>query len=186
MDTFNPAPSHAAQSQSNNEADASPSYPKLLPPLFSIGGKCAEPLVIVAELQAHLRILGAFASLHQNVLDAARDKGEDQDAAWAVYLARAAYRFQIWALQPLAAVSDQLILPPLDILMVWHSYLLVRIAQQALCTGLKYPCRIQDLTMKTRFEAAIRSPRANRFPFMTSQRISTPFQCSHMLLQRSA
>lgn len=111
-----------------------PPYPTALPETFPIGNQKCVPVVDVSELHFHLRILGAFSTLRQNVRSAAERQKGDADAAWAVFLARAVHRFSSWVAQvrPLTAgtiPSDQL--PPLDVLMVWHSYLLVSPAMTA-------------------------------------------------------
>lgn len=74
-----------------------PPYPTSLPDTFPIGNKKTSPLVTVEELQAHLRILGAFDALRQQVNNAAGPDG------WAVFLARAVYRFQKWVSQSIVS-----------------------------------------------------------------------------------
>ena len=57
------APSHVEQLPSYSE------YPTELPTTFPIGEKNIQPLVNVTELQAHLRLLGAFERLNKNVVE---------------------------------------------------------------------------------------------------------------------
>lgn len=105
-----------------------PPYPTALPDTFPIGGKKYPPVVAVSELQFHLRILGAFATLRQNVTAEAGGQKEEADGAWAVFVARAVYRFYNWVIKVRPTTTGRIPdgqLPPLDVLMVWHSYLLV-------------------------------------------------------------
>lgn len=99
----------------------------LLPDSFLIGRSKTAPLLSVVELQHHLRILGAFSVLQGKIKAAGRSKSES-DAAWAVFLARAVYRFHKWAgfirITTQGTVPTDY-MPPLDVLMVWHSYMLV-------------------------------------------------------------
>jgi hypothetical protein len=113
-------------------AEASPTYseyPTELPASFPIGIHKVKPLVNVTELQAHLRLLGAIHKLKQNVQ--AQQEGisaTDRDLAWVVYVNRAVWRFSKWAAAPWVLSSSGLSeesIPPLDVVMVWHSYLLV-------------------------------------------------------------
>lgn len=101
-----------------------PPYPTSLPGKFPIGKQKTAPLVNVSDLENHLRLLGAFDLLQTTVRNA---NPADPDDAWVVYLARAVYRFEKWILANPNDRSGSDSLPPLDVLMVWHSYCLVRI-----------------------------------------------------------
>lgn len=126
---YTPAASTTAQLPAHGSLnhELPPAYPTSLPEEFPIGAVKAPPVVSVSELQDHLRLLGAFATLRKNV-EATADSKEDSDAAWAIYVARAVYRFHRWVsvMNPQAdgSLSDDGI-PPIDVLMVWHSYALV-------------------------------------------------------------
>jgi len=104
-------------------------YPTELPETFPIGRNNVHPLVNVTELQAHLRLLGAIYKLKQDVQ--AQNDGvaaTDSELAWVVYVNRAVRRFYKWTSSSWVPVSPRLseeIMPPLDVIMVWHSYLLV-------------------------------------------------------------
>jgi len=109
-----------------------PSYAEHLtqvPTTFPIGQKNVHPLVNITELQAHLRVLGAFDILKWKVQDQPRPEGMSKDDAWALFVNRAVHRFYAYlqALWPSDTVqgSSEATMPPLDVLMVWHSYLLV-------------------------------------------------------------
>jgi hypothetical protein len=55
------------------------------------------PVVTVAELQHHPRILGTFHQLRQNITTSAGSLNLDPNAGWAVFVNRAVYRFNLWA-----------------------------------------------------------------------------------------
>lgn len=101
-----------------------PAYPVFLPDQFPIGAFKVPSVVLVSELQCHLRILGAFSMLRKAVEGTA----EKKDEVWAIFIARAVYRFHQWA-SSIWPESDGTIqddaVPPIDVLMVWHSYMLV-------------------------------------------------------------
>jgi hypothetical protein len=115
------------------EAQESPpaynEYPTELPQRFPIGARQVSPLVNVTELQCHLRLLGAIDKL-KGVVQAQEDgiAATNKDLAWVVFVNRAVYRFYAWSSgywnydQP--GLSED-VMPPLDVIMVWHAYLLV-------------------------------------------------------------
>lgn len=110
-----------------------------MPEHFKIGGKYVIPPVLPSDLFAHLILLGAFHRLREEVRT---QKGKaditlQPDEQWAVFLERAVYRFERWAITVMGdgeqAASTPMIksrdlgpneLPPLDVMMVWHTYLL--------------------------------------------------------------
>jgi hypothetical protein len=104
-------------------------YPTQLPADFPIGNKKTSPLVNVTELQAHLRLLGAIKKLENDVR--AQFEGvtsANRDLAWVVFVNKAVYRFYMWtsAMWPtLPPGITEAMAPPLDVIMVWHTYLLV-------------------------------------------------------------
>ncbi|KIM24558.1 hypothetical protein M408DRAFT_27025, partial [Serendipita vermifera MAFF 305830] len=103
-------------------------YPTELPETFPIGTLRTRPLVNVGELQAHLKLLGAIHKLKQIVQ--VQQNGiavTNKDQAWVIFVNRAVHRFYLWAMSSWSRVSpwlDETIIPPLDVIMVWHSYLL--------------------------------------------------------------
>ena len=118
--------------QPNSTDQHLPTYDQHLtqvPTSFPIADKNVLPFVNITELQAHLRILGAFDILKWKVQDQPRPEGMSKDDAWALFVHRAVYRFYAYlqaewhggAIQG----SSEATMPPLDVLMVWHSYLLV-------------------------------------------------------------
>lgn len=111
----------------SESSEAPPAYPNLLPEKFTIGNAKLPPLVRLDELVAHLRVLGAFRKLRTTVESANSDL--DAASAWTVFLCRAVYRFEKWVLSMDVDIDDRG-LPPLDVLMVWHSYMLNPLAYE--------------------------------------------------------
>ncbi|CAG8723513.1 12279_t:CDS:2, partial [Acaulospora colombiana] len=66
--------------------------PSQLPPTFPVGKHNTVPLVTVQDLQAHLRILGAFYKLKQDVHGMVNGSDKEKDEAWVVYVSRAVHR----------------------------------------------------------------------------------------------
>ncbi|KAG8806593.1 hypothetical protein FRC17_004914 [Serendipita sp. 399] len=99
-----------------------------LPSQFPIGGQNTSPLVNVAELQAHLRLLGAIHKLKEDV-QSQQDgiAATNKEITWVVFVNKAVYRFFAWTaaiwVRESSVVSEWDI-PPLDVIMVWHTYLL--------------------------------------------------------------
>ena len=104
------------------------------PVTFSIGSQETAPLVNLTEVQSHLRLLAAFDKLKDDVQKAhasmERLESEpvlDSDAAWVVFINKAAYRFDKFMSGKWEEFPrwDEAVIPPLDVVMVWHTYLLV-------------------------------------------------------------
>ncbi|PVG00357.1 hypothetical protein CPB86DRAFT_782691 [Serendipita vermifera] len=98
-----------------------------LPPTFPVGKHDTAPVVTVEDLQAHLRILGAFAHLKQNVYEMNGSSQTGEDEAWVIYVNRAVHRFNSFmgAEWPNGFPGwREETTPPLDVLMVLHSYML--------------------------------------------------------------
>ncbi|KIM24605.1 hypothetical protein M408DRAFT_26897 [Serendipita vermifera MAFF 305830] len=93
-----------------------------IPLTFTIGTYASHPLVTITEVQAHLRLLGAFATLKAHV-----QRGvPDPQHAWSVFVHKAVYRFDKFmsgAWRDFPPWNEEII-PPLDVVMVWHTYLL--------------------------------------------------------------
>ncbi|RXW12207.1 hypothetical protein EST38_g13647 [Candolleomyces aberdarensis] len=102
------------------------------PTRFKIGGVFTDGLLVnIDQIKGHLTLLNAFSNLKTEVeglgSDSIHDMPEDPEKRWAWFVGLAAERFDVWArclqskdaLQPLEDT-----LPPLDVLMVWHSYML--------------------------------------------------------------
>ncbi|KAG9012482.1 hypothetical protein FRB94_005799 [Tulasnella sp. JGI-2019a] len=111
-----------------------------LPPTFRINKSHVSPLVQPSDLQAHLILLGTFHRLREQVRTqkGPRDFELTPEETWAVFLERAVHRFQCWASRMIRNDGDGDITldvpaarsltadecPPIDVLMVWHTYML--------------------------------------------------------------
>ena len=126
-----PSTSSAHPEGSEQPPPAYTKYPTELPTTFPIGKHEVPPLVNVTDLQAHLRLLGAFDRLKYTVQhpDGGPPAGMQQEHLWILFLNRAVQRFEAFmsATWPsnLVVASTEATMPPLDVLMVWHTYLLV-------------------------------------------------------------
>jgi len=105
-----------------------PGYSTTLPASFRIGQSNTSPVLRVEEVEAHLKILGAFSRLKTRVSLAQETVSESRlepDAAWTVFLCRAVHRFEKWIQSRPMGQPVPWTIVPLDVLMVWHSYMLV-------------------------------------------------------------
>lgn len=107
-----------------------PPYPSELPPDFPIGTKKTKPLVTLREVECHLRLLAVFDDLRKTVIAYGPEEAPvEPNHKWALFLARAVHRFDTWCnlvvknRTNLEWFDDEL--PPWDVAMVWHTYLLV-------------------------------------------------------------
>ncbi|KAG8821508.1 hypothetical protein FRC17_009795 [Serendipita sp. 399] len=105
-------------------------YPTQLPSHFSIGTSVSTPLVDTTELKAHLILLGAIHKLKEDVQR--QESGvaaTNKDLSWVVFVNRAVYRFFAWTSAtwdktPSPSAFTEEFVPPLDVMVVWHTYLL--------------------------------------------------------------
>ncbi|KAJ6555800.1 hypothetical protein B0H19DRAFT_1151153 [Mycena capillaripes] len=111
--------------------DSADAPPYNAPTAFTIGCHTTGPFVRTQQLKEHLALLHAFADLKTKV-EALAD-GEiaqmpsDTERRWAWFVGLAVERFEKWckALRRSdAEVEFETVLPPIDVLMVWHAYLL--------------------------------------------------------------
>ncbi|KAG8933502.1 hypothetical protein FRC01_008782, partial [Tulasnella sp. 417] len=111
-----------------------------LPNHFKINNQYVKAQVLPSDLEAHLVLLGAFHRLREEVrtLKGKADIPMEPDKRYAVFLQRAVYRFEQWAVRmiggegqeaealdegtPKVLAPDEV--PPLDVMMVWHTYML--------------------------------------------------------------
>ncbi|KAJ6589688.1 hypothetical protein B0H19DRAFT_1058674 [Mycena capillaripes] len=112
------------------DALAAPRPPKE----FKLGSHTIQPFVTAAQIKDHLALLNEFAALKAKVQSAPtsgdrlpfpQNSLPEHRMAWFVGLA--VERFEKWciALRPEhAARGLSVVLPPLDVLMVWHAYML--------------------------------------------------------------
>jgi hypothetical protein len=71
---------------------------------------------------AHLYLLEKFAIAENHVADLALEHDVDAALAWRVYVNLAIGRFAKW-ISRLGVEREHHILPPLDVLLVWHAFL---------------------------------------------------------------
>ncbi|KAG8904961.1 hypothetical protein FRB99_000963 [Tulasnella sp. 403] len=117
-------------------------------PVFSIGKKQTPALITPGNIKSHLVILRTFYNLREEVLSRARKfdsvptQSRDRvvggnpspEEAWHLYLVRAVWRFELWLSKVLGSPRrsgqsqetwwNPKDLPPLDVILVWHAYLL--------------------------------------------------------------
>jgi hypothetical protein len=134
-----------------------------LPGTFSVGIVNTPPVVTVEDLQAHLRVLGAFSKLKEDVYHMNGGLQREKDQAWVTYVNRAVHRFNTfmgaeWESGFPGWMEETT--PPLDVLMVLHSYLLVcmNLAQKYEYYILNYVNRILLHSMRTAYEGLHTSP----------------------------
>ncbi|GBE89584.1 hypothetical protein SCP_1602470 [Sparassis crispa] len=128
-----PAPSATVAPSATNAPPTTTTRPTCVAPTaYRIGGVTLEaPRVELDHLRAHLALLRTFKSLRTLIEDAAelglQGLRMGTTARWAWFVGLAVERFQRWA----AVVRHESLftwvatdLPPIDVLMVWHAYLL--------------------------------------------------------------
>ncbi|EJT96836.1 hypothetical protein DACRYDRAFT_112451 [Dacryopinax primogenitus] len=115
-------------------ADLPPAYPVNLPSSFPIAAHDTHSLVKLSEVEAHLRLLGAFWQLRQDVtVGSGTETSWDElseTERWVVFVSRAVWRFELWYTKMLLRPGrDDRPLgreetPPLDVAMIWHAFYL--------------------------------------------------------------
>ncbi|KAK0499368.1 hypothetical protein EDD18DRAFT_1460302 [Armillaria luteobubalina] len=123
--------SDSARPSAGNESDTSPPSYELPYPLL-IGRRAIQtPFVNISQLKGHLCLLKHFASLKKEVerMDCSvyGDAPKDKKRRWSWFIGLAVERFERWCKEltndDKINFADQC-LPPIDIIMVWHAYLL--------------------------------------------------------------
>ncbi|KAK0189741.1 hypothetical protein F5146DRAFT_1052324 [Armillaria mellea] len=122
-------PSYPAQPSGSESDTSSPLYELTYP--LSIGRRAIQtPFVSISQLKGHLSLLKHFVSLKERVegMDQSeyRDAPEDKQRRWSWFVGLAVERFERWckALKVTRADGLDKCLPPVDVIMVWHAYLL--------------------------------------------------------------
>ncbi|KAG1799566.1 uncharacterized protein BJ212DRAFT_1401921 [Suillus subaureus] len=103
----------------------SPQY--TLPETFNIGRRSTQHLVRPDQLKAHLQLLAAFSHLKQQVVASeslVAGLESDSEKRWVWFVNMAVERFErwCWTIKQYDTVEQRL--PPIDVTMVWHAYLL--------------------------------------------------------------
>ncbi|KAG6915916.1 hypothetical protein DXG01_009286 [Tephrocybe rancida] len=161
-----------------------PSYD--FPQTFAIGaGRTKAPLITSNQVKNHLGLLYAFATLKTRVegINAERNEEipflpQDPERRWAWFVALAVERFSVWCQSLKKEDSGRRatdVLPPVDVLMVWHAYMLnpgwyhedcTRISQ---LRGLKYLTTIFADSFSSELEEILTSePTKARLDFWTT------------------
>ncbi|KAI1736029.1 hypothetical protein F4680DRAFT_452263 [Xylaria scruposa] len=81
----------------------------------------ADRLPSISECAVHLELLDAIVHVEGQVTEWGQEKGLAEGVAWNMYCSAAAHRFLKWSQLP---KSHGVPTPPLDILIVWHAYML--------------------------------------------------------------
>ncbi|KAI1126978.1 hypothetical protein F5Y10DRAFT_266556 [Nemania abortiva] len=108
---------------------ADPFLEKIGVGLDNLGEGDSTRLPTLYECAAHLKLLNAIVRLQVDVEEWADITGKEKEEAWSMYCSAAVERFLKWSQAAGVADEDETV-PPLDILMVWHSYMLNTAAYQ--------------------------------------------------------
>jgi hypothetical protein len=98
-----------------------------LPETFNIGQCSTQHLVHPDQLKAHLQLLAAFSQLKQRVVASENliaGLESDSEKRWVWFVNLAVERFERWCLSIKQSDTVEQRLPPIDVTMVWHAYLL--------------------------------------------------------------
>ncbi|KAG2335695.1 hypothetical protein BDR05DRAFT_1006548 [Suillus weaverae] len=98
-----------------------------LPETFNIGRRSTQHLIHPDQLKAHLQLLAAFSHLKQRVVASESliaGLESDSEKRWVWFVNLAVERFERWCLTIEQSDIVEQRLPPIDVTMVWHAYLL--------------------------------------------------------------
>ncbi|KAG2070670.1 hypothetical protein BDR04DRAFT_591757 [Suillus decipiens] len=98
-----------------------------LPETFRIGRYSTQHLVRPDQLKAHLQLLAAFSQLKQRVVASESliaGLESDSEKRWVWFVNLAVERFERWCFTIKQSDIVEQRLPPIDVTMVWHAYLL--------------------------------------------------------------
>ncbi|KIK41875.1 hypothetical protein CY34DRAFT_84653 [Suillus luteus UH-Slu-Lm8-n1] len=98
-----------------------------LPEKFNIGRFSTRHLVHPCQLKAHLQLLAAFSHLKRRVVASESiiaGLESDSEKRWVWFVNLAVERFERWCLTIRQSDMVEQRLPPIDVTMVWHAYLL--------------------------------------------------------------
>ncbi|KAH7913933.1 hypothetical protein BJ138DRAFT_1144785 [Hygrophoropsis aurantiaca] len=100
-----------------------------VPPVENAKLAVANALLNPEQLKGHLLILNAFHQLKLSIEETSDDhfprngQALDNSQRWAWFVSFAVERFERWCSSLPLELSEER-LPPLDVVMVWHAYLL--------------------------------------------------------------
>lgn len=121
------APSYSSSLLTQTPSEKAAVNPKThLPAAFRVGNRETKPLVTVPELVQHLTFLACLHRLQQDVRECPTPDGTQLsgDIKWAAFCERAALRFEEWAKNQRSSLRVDLDGVDIDVLMVWHTYML--------------------------------------------------------------
>ncbi|KAJ8579442.1 hypothetical protein M405DRAFT_704972, partial [Rhizopogon salebrosus TDB-379] len=98
-----------------------------LPETFTVGRHSTRHLVRPDQLSVHLQLLAAFNQLKQRVIASESliaGLEADSEKRWVWFVNLAVERFERWCLSLKPTDTIEQHLPPIDVTMVWHAYLL--------------------------------------------------------------
>ncbi|KAJ0120930.1 hypothetical protein J7T55_015668 [Diaporthe amygdali] len=102
------------------ENQVTPSKPQIkLQPMVAT----SPPLPSQFELLTHLKLLDAIITLKNGINDQAQEKGMEGGKAWDQFCQAAAAKFLGWS-ENVDVSEETISIPPLDILMIWHTFML--------------------------------------------------------------
>ena len=104
--------------------DPASTSPASAPGSYRVGSLDQVNFVTFGELHRHLRLLGAFTALRRRVETAPYHGVDDPRAKWTIFAHFAAYRYETYIKEVVAAGSGTVTLPPLDVAMIFHTHLL--------------------------------------------------------------
>ena len=127
------APTEASYDAPPDARSEAPPPPFSFPPTYPVGQhnhKDSQGTLFLtrSDVLAHLRLLGAFDRLRKTVerTDEGIAKDLDAPSRWSLFVEVAVYRLEIYLRALMATVHDgesEKVLPPLDVCLVLHSYL---------------------------------------------------------------
>lgn len=109
-----------------------PAQPHLINPVYVRGHRTRSKvhLVTPSQLKGHLALLHAFHELKKKVQEGVDDRFPeytrtlDGERRWTWFVALAVERFDRWCITIKHTDEEWMGLPPIDVVMVWHAYLL--------------------------------------------------------------
>ncbi|KAJ3481678.1 hypothetical protein NLI96_g7488 [Meripilus lineatus] len=154
-----PPPYRHTDTSSSRFSDTNGIHPPPYPTSYTIGTtRLDAPLVDVGQLKAHLALLRAFKALKVKVDERSTEELPavvnelDKEKRWAWFVGLAVERFQRWLeSEPLEPDLRKWVIeciPPIDVLMVWHSYTLNPSWYAEDCQRLKVLRPLRDLRDK--------------------------------------
>ncbi|KAF8165958.1 hypothetical protein B0H34DRAFT_648995 [Crassisporium funariophilum] len=180
------SPTPTPNDSSGVEAGVPPVY--TAPTRFAIGSsRTDEPLVKIPQVKDHLALLHAFAELRKQVEGLQikiPNMPQDKERRWNWFVALSVERFDKWChgLKLSDARKDlEEIFPPIDVMMVWHTYMLnpgwyaEDCMRVPVCRILKNVGAVLANAMVHRLQAILSTPPCESRMIFWRSRIPLPF-----------